>query len=87
MAVRGADNISELSDVPSEKLELFSKAYQRPVTDIRVNDTKWVILRYPNASMAQAAGTSLEAFEDFYFHVCNLEASSRMAEAMSLFKN
>lgn len=81
VAVRGADNISELSDVPSEKLELFSKAYQRPVTDIRVNDTKWVILRYPNASMAQAAGTSLEAFEDFYFHVCNLDYS-RMAEAM-----
>ena len=35
--------------------------------------TKWVVLRWPNASMAQLAGMSTEAFEDFYFHVCNLD--------------
>lgn len=81
IAVRGADNISELSDLPSDRQALYSKLYQRPVTDIRVNDTKWVVLRYPNASMAQAAGTSQEAFEDFYFDVCNLDYS-KMAEAM-----
>ena len=85
IAIRGADNINELSDVPADKQELFSKVYQRPLMDVRINDTKWVVLRYPNPSMAQAAGTSLEAFEDFYFQVCNLDYS-RMAEAMEPLK-
>ena len=72
IAVRGGDNSSELSDVPSEKLNLWSRA-TRPLLDYRVNHTKWVVLRYPVASMAQLAGTSKAAFEDFYFDVCNLD--------------
>ena len=43
--------------------------------------TRWVVLRYPNAAMAQLSGTSVEAFEDFYFQVCNLDYS-KMAKAM-----
>ena len=39
------------------------------------------MLRYPNAAMAQLSGTSVEAFEDFYFEVCTLDYS-RMNEAM-----
>jgi aminopeptidase len=48
---------------------------------IRVPKTRWVVLRYPNSAMAQLASTSLEAFEDFYFDVCNLDYS-KMAKAM-----
>ena len=40
-----------------------------------------MVLRYPNAAMAQLSGTSVEAFEDFYFDVCTLDYS-RMNEAM-----
>jgi aminopeptidase len=53
----------------------------RPVLDYRVNHTKWVVLRYPNASMAQLASMSLERFEDFYFDVCNLDYG-KMSAAM-----
>jgi len=81
IGVRGPENTSELSDVPSEKLQMYNRDYLRKVVDIRVSDTKWVILRYPNASMAQSAGTSLEAFEDYYFNICNLDYS-KMAKAM-----
>ena len=80
IAVRGNDNSSELSDVPSEKLNLYNKILD-PVQDYRVNKTKWVILRYPNPSMAQLAGTSLEAFEGFYFDVCTMDYS-KMDKAM-----
>jgi len=45
----------------------------RPVTDWRVKKTKWVVLRWPSPSMAQLAGMSTEAFEDFYFDVCTLD--------------
>jgi aminopeptidase len=81
IAIRAGDNASELSDVPADRLNLYYKTL-RPTLDYRVNHTRWVVLRYPNASMAQLAETSREAFEDFYFDVCNLDYS-RMSDAMS----
>lgn len=80
IAIRAADNTSEMSDVPSEKVNLYNKTL-RPVLEERVNNTKWVVLRYPNNSMAQLANTSLESFEDFYFDVCNLDYA-KMSKAM-----
>lgn len=75
------DNTAELADVPSEKIQLYGSVYSKHVhNDIRLKK-KWVVLRYPNASLAQSAGTSLEAFEDFYFKVCNLDYS-KMSKAM-----
>src|SRR5216684_1176097 len=72
IAVRGSNNITELSDVPPEKMKLLAKK-MRPVQDQRVKKTKWVVLRWPTPSMAQLAGMSTEAFEDFYFKVCTLD--------------
>ncbi len=72
VAVRGSDNITELSDVPAEKMKLLARK-MRPVQDQRVKKTKWVVLRWPTPSMAQLAGMSTEAFEDFYFDVCTLD--------------
>lgn len=81
IGIRGADNVSEMGDVPSDRMKLYAEHYQRPVTDERVNNTKWVVLRYPNNAMAQLANTSLDAFEDFYFNVCNLDYG-KMSKAM-----
>jgi aminopeptidase len=72
IAMRGSDNITELSDVPPEKMKLIGRK-MRPVQDQRVKKTKWVVLRWPTPSMAQLAGMSTEAFEDFYFDVCTLD--------------
>src|SRR5215212_9687340 len=71
IAVRGSQNITELSDVPPEQMKLVARK-MRPVIDWRVQKTKWVVLRWPSPSMAQLAGMSTEAFEDFYFNVCTL---------------
>lgn len=82
VSIRGGDNATELSDVPAEKMKLYDTLYGTPVHhEIRVKKTRWVVLRYPNAAMAQLANTSLEAFEDFYFDVCNLDYS-KMGRAM-----
>jgi aminopeptidase len=82
IAVRGTDNVSELSDVPADRMALYERYYVTPVHhEIRVPKTRWVVLRYPNDAMAQLSGTSTEAFEDFYFRVCNLDYS-RMEKAM-----
>src|ERR1044072_7818991 len=72
IAVRGSNNITELSDVPPETMKLIARK-MRPVQDQRVKKTKWVVLRWPTPSMAQLAGMSTEAFEDFYFEVCTLD--------------
>lgn len=82
IGVRGEDNLTEMSDVPAEKLALYDKLFMSPVHhEIRVPKTKWVVLRYPAPSMAQSAHQSLEAFEDYYYKVCNLDYS-KMSKAM-----
>ncbi len=80
VAIRGTHNFCEGSDVPSDRQVLYSKAL-RPVLDYRINKTRWVILRWPTPSMAQAAGMSTEAFEDFYFEVCTMDYR-KMSQAM-----
>jgi aminopeptidase len=82
IGVRGSDNVSELGDLGAENMKRYIERYQNPVHgDERVKNTKWVVLRYPNYSMAQLADMSLEAFEDFYFKVCNLDYG-KMSKAM-----
>lgn len=82
IAVRASDNISEMADVSQAQMQLYQQQWTKPVhLDIRVPNTKWCVLRYPSPSMAQLAGISTEAFEDFYFQVCTLDYA-RMDRAM-----
>lgn len=82
IGIRAGDNNSEQTDIPKENLSLYNQLYGKPVhSDIRIPHTKWVVLRYPTASMAQQASMSTEAFEDFYFDVCNLDYG-QMSKAM-----
>jgi aminopeptidase len=80
IAIRGSENASENSDVPSDRMALYSRI-TRPVLDYRVNRTRWCVLRWPTPSMAQAAGISTEAFENLYFDVCTMNYAN-MARAM-----
>ncbi len=82
IGVRGSANITELSDVPDDRMKAYQKIWWRPVHGaIRVRETRWVVLRFPSPSMAQSAGMSTEAFEDFFFNVCTMDYS-KMATAM-----
>jgi len=72
IAVRGSQNISEMSDVPQAKMALLSEKL-RPALDYRINKTRWVVLRWPTPSMAQQAQMSTEAFAEFFFRVCTLD--------------
>lgn len=69
IAVRGSHNICESSDVPAQNMNTMLK-HMRKVMNQRVDHTKWCVLRWPHPAMAQQAGMSTEAFEDFYFDVC-----------------
>lgn len=80
IAIRGSHNANENANVPSDRLAIYTKTL-RPLQDYRVNKTRWVVLRWPTPSMAQAAGMSSEAFENLFFDVCTLDYQ-RMGEAM-----
>lgn len=74
VGIRGSENVSELADVPGDRMALYQKLVAQPVhLDYRVNKTRWVVLRHPNAAMAQLASMSTEAFEDFYYRVCTVD--------------
>ncbi len=84
IAIRGSHNITETADVSAESMKLAMK-HMRPVIDHRVKKTKWCVLRWPTAAMAQQAGMSTEAFENFYFDVCLTDYKS-MLPAMNTLK-
>ena len=69
-------------DVPAERVQTVAKVL-KPVLDHRVNQTKWVVLRWPSSAMAQQAGMSTTAFEDFYFRVCTFDYRRYVSEEQS----
>ncbi len=82
VGLRASDNVSEMADVPAEHMARYMKLVSGPVhSDYRVKKTKWVVLRYPNPAMAQLANMSTEAFEEFYYRVCNVDYP-RMSKAI-----
>ena len=82
IGIRGFDNMHELADVPPEQMTTYQTCWFKPVhLEVRVPRTRWVVLRWPTTAMAQAARMSTDAFEDFYFSVCNLDYA-RMSAAM-----
>lgn len=83
ISIRGAGNFLEMCDVPGDVMNMYRKV-RKEVLNYRVNKTRWCVLRWPTASMAQAAKMSTEAFEDFYFDAClaNYPAMAKAAESL-----
>lgn len=74
IGIRGSTNSNEFADVPQERMDLYQEHWWQPVhIQVRVPKTKWVVLRYPTASMAQSASMSTAEFEDYYFDVCTAD--------------
>lgn len=82
--LRSPVNTSELSDIPGEKMELYAKTYGKFQSEA-IYKKKWMTTRFPNASMAQEARMSTEAFEDFYFDICTVDYK-KLSEAMEPLK-
>lgn len=86
IGLRGGDNVSELADVPPEKMELYeSTLWKRVHQEIRVARTRWVVTRWPSPSMAQLARQSTAAFEEFFFRVCTMDYAA-LSRAMGPLK-
>ena len=87
IAIRGSANNSQFNEVPPTQLDLYQKHWWQPVhSGQRVPHTKWVVLRYPTHSMAQAADMSTSAFEDFFFSVCTADYAQMARDQRPLVK-
>ena len=74
IGIRGSANSQAYCDVPPTQMDLVQECVWHPVhQQLRVPQTKWVVLRYPTPAMAQAANMSTAAFEEFYFDVCTAD--------------
>jgi aminopeptidase len=87
IGMRGNPNVFENADVSGERKSIWQRLHSEPVhMKRRVPNTKWVVLRWPNAGMAQQAKMSTAAFEDFYFDVCTMDYG-KMAKAVGPLKD
>ena len=73
IAIEAPRNTREASDVPPERLAAVRRA-RRPFLDrISAHEIPWVSCQYPTPALAQDAGMSVEAFEDFLLGACLLD--------------
>ncbi len=82
VGIRASLNIYEHSRVSREAQQAYSEEFLQPVhfTE-RVNNTSWVVLRYPSEAFAMNARMPTDDFREFYYRACLLDYS-RLAEAM-----
>lgn len=73
VAVRKQENIYAYADIPEDKQALYNRYYSLLHNGERIRNTKWCVLRYPNAAMAQLSAMSTRQFEDYYYAACCID--------------
>ena len=69
IALRGAFNMYECYDIPSEKVAAYQKA-MGVISGMRWEKTRWALIRVPNERFAQQAKVSYEKIMDMFFAAC-----------------
>ncbi|MHB9031979.1 MAG: aminopeptidase [Anaerolineae bacterium] len=67
--LRGAHNPHEFADIPADRIALHQGA-MGAVSSLRWQQTRWCLVRVPNAALAQQAETDLETLMDTFFAAC-----------------
>ena len=75
IGLRGAHNLYELADIPSEKLVINQRAMGK-VSGLRWEKTRWTLVRVPNEAFAMQAETDVETITDMFFNACLIDWSS-----------
>lgn len=82
VGIRASENIYEQSQVAKEANKAYADEFLDPVHfKERVNNTNWVVLRYPSPAFAMNAKLPTHKFTQFYYKACLLDYS-KLAEAM-----
>lgn len=82
VGIRASLNIYEQSEVSEQANKAYGDHFVDPVHyKERVNNTRWVVLRYPSEAFAMNAKMPTQKFREFYYKACLLDYS-QLAEAM-----
>jgi aminopeptidase len=77
--LRGAHNLYELADIPTEILAKNQRAMGK-VSALRWEKTRWVLARVPNESFAQQGHTDIETMMDMFFNSCFIDWEKNVRE-------
>lgn len=83
LGLRGAYNLYEHADIPSTILAANQRAMGE-VSTLRWQQTRWCLVRVPNAAFAQQAETDLETVTDMFFDACLLDWPTRSRQWQQL---
>ncbi len=72
VSVYAVENDYETSIVPSD-IRIKSAKELRPLSNIIVNEKKWVLMDWPTYGLAQKAKMSIDDFTDYVLDVCNVD--------------
>ncbi len=72
IGLRGAYNIHEHDDIPTESIALNQGA-MGTVSRLRWEKTRWCLVRVPNAAFAQAAETDEDTIMEMFFDACLID--------------
>jgi aminopeptidase len=67
LAINAPENTRDGSDLAPERTAAVQRAYRASTARVNTNDYPWVICQYPTPALAQDAGMTLPAFEDFLY--------------------
>ena len=73
IAIEAPENTREATAVASDRLGRVQAGMRPHLERVFTHDLKWVGCQYPTPALAQEAGMSLAAFEDFLFGACLLD--------------
>ncbi|WP_298435290.1 aminopeptidase [Geobacter sp.] len=72
IGISAGENSMVMAQANQANMIAWSKT-TRPIVDMRVKNTRWVITRYPTHGAAQEAKMSLEEYEDYLFSACCID--------------
>ncbi len=77
--VMGGTNVAEMSDVPPEKMQAYSRINEPLLEYIEGGDLRRVLTQYPTTGTAQKAEMSTDAYEDFVYDAVNRDWAAQKA--------
>jgi len=72
IGISGSENSMTLVNANQQNFITYART-TRPISDCRVNETRWVVTRFPTEGAAQDAKMSLEEYENYLFSACCID--------------
>jgi aminopeptidase len=73
LAIAAPENTRDGVDISAERMSAVQGAYQRATSRLHENEVPWVMCWYPTPALAQDAGMTLPAFENFLYGACLMD--------------